>query len=148
LIEIEIPKDIRQFEAKLIGPFNTRQLICFVAGAAIAIPTYLAIKDMAPTDICLFASICTFLPFALCGWIKIYGMPFEKFFMSFLYSAILAPGKRKYKTKNLFDLPGNKFEEPEISENIPQKEKTKKQKVKKKKQKFKQSKDKELKAYV
>lgn len=103
MIEVEIPKDIRQYESKVVGPLTVRNLVCLVCGSVIAVPVYMIIKDLVPTDLCIFVSLLCFAPFALCGWIKIYGMPFEQFFMSFLYSSVLAPSNRKYKTKNIFE---------------------------------------------
>ena len=137
MIEIEIPKDIRQYDAKLIGPFNVRQTACFVSGAIITVPVYFAIRDLIPTDISLFIAICIYLPFLLCGWIKVYGLPFERFFLTFVYSTLLAPANRKYKTKNIFDIKENKFEETDLNNEHKVKKKKKKNKIK----------DPELKAY-
>lgn len=103
MIEVEVPKDIRQYEAKIVGPLTTRNLVCTVPGAVVAIAVGLFVKMHVPSDLYLFIGMLCFLPFGLCGWISIYGMPFEQFFMSYLFCSILAPANRKYVTENIYD---------------------------------------------
>ena len=42
-------------------------------------------------------------PLLLCGYIKVYGMPFEKFAKMVFTSIVLAPTNRKYKTVNVYE---------------------------------------------
>ena len=80
MIEIEIPKDINKYEAKLIGPFTTRQTACFVIACALGIPAFTSLKHYGvPQDMCMLITILIFLPAILVGWVKPYGMKFEKF---------------------------------------------------------------------
>jgi hypothetical protein len=48
------------------------------------------------------------LPFIAFGWIKPYGMAFEKFIQTAFVSNVVSPSVRKYETKNLYS---NKKEE-------------------------------------
>lgn len=156
MIEIEIPKDIRKYESKLIGPFTTRQAVCFVGGAVIAVPVFNICRQMGAFDLGSLLAICIFLPFILCGWVKVYGMTFEQFFQTFLYSEYLAPKKRKYQTENIWDLPENKIdiykvaeEERQAAEEGLDKKKTKaKAKAKPKKKKKNKNIDPALKSYA
>lgn len=107
MIEIEIPEDIRKYEAKFVGPFTLRQAVCFAAGCVLAVPTYLIISKFAPTDVAAFACIIVSAPFLVCGWVQPYGMTMEQFAKTAFVSNILAPTKRKYKTVNLYELAYN-----------------------------------------
>ena len=135
MIEIEIPKDIRKYESKLIGPFTTRQAVCFVGGAVIAVPVFNICRQMGAFDLGSLLAICIFLPFILCGWVKVYGMTFEQFFQTFLYSEYLAPKKRKYITENIWDLPENKIDIYKLAEEKQDGVDGKKKKAKTKKKK-------------
>lgn len=149
MIEIEIPKDIRKYESKLIGPFTTRQAVCFVGGAVIAVPVFNICRQMGAFDLGSLLAICIFLPFILCGWVKVYGMTFEQFFQTFLYSEYLAPKKRKYQTENIWDLPENKIDIYKLAEEELDKKKTKtKAKAKPKKKKKNKNIDPALKSYA
>lgn len=134
MIELEVPKDIRKYEAKLFGPFTTRQLICFVIAVAIAFGAYYLFGSLMPQDVSFFVIIIIDLPVLLCGWFKPYGMPFEKFAKTAFTTTFVSPNVRKYVTENLYY---NKMKEEKIAE----------MQKKKKKQKIKPSKDKNLVAY-
>ena len=103
MLEAPIPKDIRKYEAKLVGPFTTRQLVCFLGGAALAYGTYKLFGTYLGTQTTMVICSIVAAPFLVMGWYKPYGMPFEKFFKSAFISSVLSPRNRKYKTKNVFD---------------------------------------------
>lgn len=102
MIEIPIPKDVRKYEAKLVGPFTTRQLFCFIGAAAISYIAYKAIGSTLGSESTLMVCGLLASPLLILGWYKPYGMPFEKFFQSAFISTVLAPRHRKYKTKNAY----------------------------------------------
>ena len=133
MINVEIPKDIRQYEAKLIGPFTPRQTAFFVPGCICAIVVYKLVSNIAPMDVAAFSCMVTVVPFVLFGWVKIYGMPLEDFIKSAFVSNVLSPTKRKYKTENTFEVCFEEFEE--------------KQKPIKKEKKIKKAKNPELQSY-
>lgn len=101
MIEMEIPKDIRKYEAKLIGPLTTRQAICAVIMVALAVISFKAMGDI-PKDRKVFAVLIIALPEILIGWIKPYGMPFEKFLQTAFVSNVLSPKRRKYVIQNFY----------------------------------------------
>lgn len=105
MIELEIPKDVRAYEAKLIGPFTTRQLFCAIGAALGFYGAYKAAESILGEDsgLLLLFPIIVAVPFALIGWVKVYGLPFEKFAKSVFISMFLAPTKRLYKIENTFD---------------------------------------------
>lgn len=101
MIEIEIPKDIRKYEAKLVGPLTTRQTICSIIMAVTAIITFKVLGEM-PKDVKFFVLMIVVLPSILIGFVKPYGMPFEKFAQTAFVSNFLSPKYRKYVTNNFY----------------------------------------------
>lgn len=105
MIEIQIPKDINKYEAKLVGPFTTRQTACFVVACAIGIPTFTGLTKLGwGQDLAIMVMLIFVMPCLLVGWVKPYGMNFEKFVQTAFISNILAPQKRKYATFNIYEL--------------------------------------------
>ena len=100
-IEKEIPKDIRQYEPKLIGPFTTRQVLCLIPALGLGVALFVILKNVFSTDIRLFIITFVAIPFFLLGWYKPYNMPFEKFVRTVFISTILSPLYRKYKTERI-----------------------------------------------
>lgn len=100
MIEVEMSEDIRKYEPKAVGPFTLRQLICFGIAAIIAIP--IAILLPLRWDNKLLVACIIVVPIALCGYIKMDGMPFEVLVLRLVYMYILTPGKRKYKRENTY----------------------------------------------
>ena len=101
MIELPVPKDISQYESKLIGPLTARQTAAAVAAGALVI----AVQKFAPIenkDVKMTLSIIVaVLPFLFT--LKIYGVYMEKFIRTAFISMVLAPNVRKYRTRNLFD---------------------------------------------
>lgn len=104
MIEIEIPKDINKYEAKLIGPFTKREAGCFVCACVLGIPTFLFLRERVPMDLAAIVTMLIIIPFVLIGWINPYGMHFEQFARTAFVSNFIAPSKRKYVTMNQFEL--------------------------------------------
>lgn len=102
MIEAQIPKDIRKYESKLAGPFTLRELICFIIGCGMTYVVYKLVSGVASSDIAVTVCIFTALPAVAFGWIKPYGMPLERFLQTVLISNLLAPKRRKYKTRNIY----------------------------------------------
>lgn len=102
MIELEVPKDIRRYEAKLFGPFTTRQLICFAIAVAIAFGLYFVLGDILPRDATYLLIIIVCIPFLLCGWYKPYGMHFEQFVRVAFVTTFVSPAVRKYVIENKF----------------------------------------------
>jgi len=103
MIEIEVPKDITKYEAKLVASFTTRQVGCLAIAGVLAVPSFLLLRDVLPRDAATLLILIIVLPFILLGWVKPYGMNFEQFVRSAFISNVLAPKKRKYVTMNVYD---------------------------------------------
>ena len=102
MIEVEMSRDVRDFEPKIIAFFTQRQLMCIGIGCAYAIPIALLL----PTDdvfIKIIVALVLAAPAVICGWIKMFDMYFDKFFMDVLLPSFLNPQKRLYKSVNSYD---------------------------------------------
>lgn len=102
MIEIEIPKDIKDYEPKLIGPFTTRQAICTGAIVIISIVGYNVLKHVFDNGLKFIIPLIVCLIPMLIGWYKPYGMRFEQYALSQFNTVILPPKKRLYKVENTY----------------------------------------------
>lgn len=101
MIEIEMSKNIKEFEPKLMGPLTTRQLICVAIGVAIGVPIALLVP-LSPMFKVIIGILCA-SPALLCGWLKIFDIPLEKFFIDDILGLLRNPQKRRYKTANTWE---------------------------------------------
>lgn len=122
MIERPIVKDIREYEAAQIGPFTWRQVISIVIAAILGVPTYYYGRYYLPKDVCGMLTFALVLIPLACGFVKMYGMTFEKFAWIYIKNNILSTTIRKYKTENTF-----KYQEVRKSK----KKKVEKKKIKK-----------------
>lgn len=95
MVEVEMTKDIRDYEPKLFGLVTTRQIFVLSIGIAYAAPIALLI----PTDFANQCMIVVFLmlPMILIGWVSVYGMRMETFVIQVVRSMLLSPRQRKYE---------------------------------------------------
>ena len=99
MIESKVPKDIERYETKTIGPFTTRQAIAFVLMGVldfIIIKLFLLDSGMDVTS-WVYILVPLDLPIAVFGFIKIHGVPVEKYLSDYFTYSIVAPSKRKEK---------------------------------------------------
>lgn len=100
MITIRIPKEIRQYEAKFVGPLTMRQTICVSVGLPICILLYNCLHSFISRDLMGFFLLLPAAAIFLFGWVKPYGMKFEQFFFSAFINNFIAPRRRKYITVN------------------------------------------------
>lgn len=120
MLEAQIPKDIRKYETKLVGPFTTRQIIFVIIACVLAYITYIFTK--APEGCVLVA-----IPPVVFGYIKPYGMPLEKFIKTAFISNVLSPKNRLYKVNNIFAKCKGKMKPMDLKEYKKRKRQEKKQ---------------------
>ena len=132
MIEIEMSKDIKDFEPKLIGYFSARQLVCMGIACVLGIPlALLLLKEMKIDMTIALLIIIVVMGFPIaCGYVKLYGMYFDVFLFKCVIPMYLSPSKRKYKTVNTFE-----YFDPEKeknNKNTKSKKLTKQEKIKRK----------------
>ena len=103
MIEVDIPSDICKYETKFIGPFTLRQTICVSVALVTVFPAYLFLSHYFIQKVSLLLCMIASTPFILCGFVKPYDMPFEKYVKVIFNSVFLYPTKRKYIIKNIYE---------------------------------------------
>lgn len=104
MIEREMPKDIRKYEAKFFGPFTLREAICLAIAGICSLTLYNTIGKMIIPNIRGYICFGAAIPPIAFGWLEPYGMTLEKYLNVILRTMVLAPKKRKYKTQNMYDI--------------------------------------------
>lgn len=117
MIEVNIPKDIRDYEPTLVGPLTTRKFVCLIIMIALVYGCYMIEKalDIDPLQAPVFLLFA--IPPFLMGWYKPYGMYLEKFLGKAIRDNFLAAAKRPYQIENMWD---GIIEEEEKAERIEQ----------------------------
>jgi hypothetical protein len=99
---VSVPKDLTKVKTKVALNLTKRQLICFSAGGAVGIPTYLLTHSAIGNDVAMLLMIGLMLPFFAAAMYEKDGQPFEKIAYHFIRSRFLWPGTRPYKTENIY----------------------------------------------
>lgn len=98
MIEAKVPKDIRKFKGKTIGPFSLRQTICVIVAAVFATAAYIIMKpyDLTSDTKMFIMFLCAMIP--LIFSVEKSGMPMEVYIKEVVYRNIVFPPKRVAKT--------------------------------------------------
>lgn len=102
MIEIKIPKEIRDYKEVIFAGLNLRQIISLSVAFAINVPLYLVSKPYIGDELASWLVMFVGVPVFLIGFIKFDGMPFEKYFQIMVRFNFIVPRKRKYKIENIF----------------------------------------------
>lgn len=95
MIEIKIPKDIREYKEKVFLDMSLRQAGSIVLAAAVGIPAYFLLKKNVGDDAAGWTAIIIGIGLGLFGFYKKNGLTFEKYLMK-VFSYYVYPNKRKY----------------------------------------------------
>ena len=93
MIIMPVPKDVRSFKPKFIGPFSKREFLGVVGMVLIAVITI--------TQRATIVLIPGVIPI-LCGFIDVQGMPIWVFAKDLIVQKFIAPRHRLYKVRNLY----------------------------------------------
>ena len=99
MLEIEMPKDIKNYEPKILGPLTLRQLVCLGISLSYGIPFVLFTHG--DIVVRIMVGLALMVPVLLCGWLKVYNEPFEKFIKIIIINKFVKPEKRKYKCREV-----------------------------------------------
>ena len=96
MVEVEMTKDIHEYDPKLMGLITTRQLVLLLIGLAYSIPIafLLPVEDL---SIKILVMAFLMFPVLVCGWMNMQGMKMEQFVAQVVKSVFLHPQKRLYK---------------------------------------------------
>ncbi len=96
---IEIPKNILSYNAKLLGGFTARQLICGITGCGAILYMYFIALANVEGQMKTYGAALVGVPILLIGFVQIYDMPLEKAIPIILYDNFFLPQVRFYKTE-------------------------------------------------
>ena len=99
---VTIPNDLSRIKTKVVMNLTKRQLICFGIAATIGIPTYLFTRTTIGNAGAMMLMIALMLPAFLFAMYEKDGLPFEKVARNIIRATFLRPGRRLYKTDNLY----------------------------------------------
>ena len=102
MIQIEMSKDINDFSPKIISVFDKRQLVCVGIAASYGLPIMFFATGFDIYTRMMIAAVLMF-PVLACGWVKAYGMSFERFCYHIIKTQVFGKTTRYYKTENAFD---------------------------------------------
>ena len=101
-MEIRINKEIQDYRESIFFGLSARQLLFSLLTAGTAVLLYLGLHDLLGTELvswlCVFAST----PFALLGFFRYHGMPFESFLRAYIRSEFLCPTRLPYRSVPLY----------------------------------------------
>ncbi|GHU58580.1 hypothetical protein FACS1894133_3600 [Clostridia bacterium] len=101
---VNVPKDLNTVRVKVALGLTKRQLICFGAAAVIGIPTYLLTRGAIGNSAAALLMIGVMLPLFFVGIYEKDGQPAEKILRNYIRCKFYWPGKRPYKTENLYEV--------------------------------------------
>ena len=99
---VPVPKDLTKVKTKVMFNLTKRQLICFGAAIAVAVPVFFLLKDSAGSSAATMLMIIVALPFFLLAMYEKNGQPLEKIIGNIIRVSVLLPKKRPYKTNNFY----------------------------------------------
>lgn len=125
MISIQIPKDIRAYEPKFLGPFTVREGVCLALAAGIMLGGVALEKLVFQMDTVSYIppAIPAIIPIFF-GWgEKFLHMKPEVYLRTVLVQSTMVPRYRPYRTHNFYDVREKKYmqEHPEPEEQELQK---------------------------
>ncbi len=101
MIEVRIPKEIKEYEDKIFFGLTVRQLISSIIAGVVSIFAYVYFLDYINEEILSYFIIIFDCFILSIGWVKYNGMRMEQFMFVFMEHMIY-PQKRIYDDDNIF----------------------------------------------
>lgn len=101
MIEIRIPKEIKNYREKFFFGLTVRQCICAAAALLLCVPLYIFGGKFLPREVISWLVLIIAAPLMLVGFFRYNDMTFEKFAVEWLYFQHY-PQKRVYSYEPIF----------------------------------------------
>lgn len=101
---VTVPKDLSKVKTKVALNLTKRQLICFGAAAVIGIPAYIFTRGAIGNSAAALLMIALMFPLFFVGIYEKDGQPAEIILRNIIRTLFAWPGKRPYKTENLYEI--------------------------------------------
>ena len=99
---VPVPKDLNAVKTKVLFNLTKRQLICFGAGAAVALPLFFLCKTFMDKSVAAIIMVIVLFPFMLLAMYEKNGQPLEKIVRNIVQVCFLRPKQRPYQTDNFY----------------------------------------------
>lgn len=99
---VPVPKDLTKVKTKVMFNLTKRQLICFTAAAAVAVPVFFLLRGHMSSSSASMCMIIAALPFFMLAMYEKNGQPLEKIIGNIVRVSVLRPKQRPYKTNNFY----------------------------------------------
>lgn len=103
MIEREALQDVRKYKKTFIGSLTLREFICISLATVVCVPAFFFLSKYFVRSAVVFFIILLALPFVLCGWKEVYGLPFEKFAFRYIKNLITRSKNRVYCSENIYN---------------------------------------------
>ena len=113
MIEIRIPKEIKNYREKLFFGLTLRQSICTGAALIICVPLYIFGNKILPQEAVSWFVMLLATPIMMIGFFRYNDMTFEQFAVELLYH-LFTPQKRVYSYEPVFMELRNEYVSEEI----------------------------------
>ena len=117
MIEIRIPKEIKNYREKLFFGLTLRQCVCAGVALLICVPLYIFGRNFMPQELVSWIVILIAAPLMLAGFFKYNDMFFEQFAVEFFYFYFF-PQKRVYSYEPVFSDLRRKYIAEELQEEM------------------------------
>ncbi len=121
MIEIRIPKEIKNYREKLFFGLTLRQSICAGVALLICVPLYIFGNKFIPQEALSWLVIIIAAPLMLAGFFRYNDMNFEQFAVEFIYHNFTSQ-KRVYSYEPIFMELRNEYISDELAAEIEKKE--------------------------
>lgn len=101
---VTVPKDLSKVKTKVALNLTKRQLVCFGAAAIVGIPVYIFSRGAIGNSAAALLMITIMFPLFFIGIYEKDGMPAEVILRNIVRTRFAWPGKRPYKTENLYEI--------------------------------------------
>ena len=101
-IEVRIPKEITEYQEKILFGLSLRQLISFAIALTTGVATYLLVAKLWGEDLAGYLVIVEVMPIFAIGFIRINGFSFEKY-LALMIRHKYGYSRRRYHTQLLID---------------------------------------------
>ena len=101
---VPVPKDLTRIKTKVVFNLTKRQLLCFGGGAAIGLPLFFLLRDVAGATGAAFVMIIVMLPCFLLAVYERNGQPLEKIIKHIILTRFINSKERPYKTDNFYSV--------------------------------------------
>ena len=102
MIAVRIPEEIRKYKERIVFGLNARQIICVMIICLVCIPLYWFGREKISADLLGWIIIAVSAVLSMIGFLRINGLPAEKFAVIALKTYFLYPEKRKFRSENTF----------------------------------------------